>query len=99
MEVHEVGTKLSPVRMTSSGAQMPSPPSQLANNDCWLSATSPFGAQCAPLHVGEHSGRDEGFTTSGPSHGQVRISGGSLGRSQANVQAPVGVMGSGASGS
>jgi hypothetical protein len=60
--------------------------------------TSDDGTQCEPAHAGLHAGKTVGSMMGGPVYGQEMIVGGCVGLSHASEQAPVGVVGSDATG-
>jgi hypothetical protein len=61
--------------------------------------TSDDGTQCEPLHAGLQAGKTVGSMMGGPVYGQEMIVGGFVGLSHASEHAPVGAVGSAATGS
>jgi hypothetical protein len=96
-DVHVGGTKLLPVAMTGSGRQYPF--GQVESLARWSAGTISADTQCAPPQAGLHGGNAVGSTTFGPVQGQVKVSGGNFGWSQASAHAPVGANGFNAVGS
>src|SRR5207244_12645912 len=100
-DVHVLGTPSPPVDVIASGAQKPGCPllEHAASCDCSAVGTSDAGTQCAPAHAGVHGGKMPGSMTGGPEYGQFSSVGGLKGLSQAREHAPVGFVGSAATGS